>query len=85
MSGYSASTAPTTQGGRDSQQWGLEGKAGVKIVEADESVRDDGSEIGGNGGMGMEREGEREGEDVRGKGSMSRGLEARAVGGRVVL
>ena len=78
MSGYSASTAPTTQGGRDSQQWGLEAKAGVKIVEADESVRDDGSEIGG-GGM------ERERDEVRRKGSMSRGSEARAVGGRVVM
>ena len=79
MSGYSASTAPTTQG-RDSQQWGLglEGKAGVKIVEADESVRDDGSEIGGGGmGMGMERE------EVRGKGS--RVSDSRAVGGRVVM
>ena len=76
MSGYSASTAPTTQG-RDSQQWGLgiEGKAGVKIVEADESVRDDGSEMGG--GMGMERE------EVRGKGGRVGG--ERAVGGRVVM
>ena len=74
MSGYSASTAPTTQG-RDSQQWGLglEGKAGVKIVEADESVRDDGSEMGG----GMERE------EVRGKGS--RVNDSRPVGGRVVM
>ena len=78
MSGYSASTAPTTQG-RDSQQWGLglEGKGGVKIVEADESVRDDGSEMGGSGGGGMERE------EVRGKSS--RVNDARAVGGRVVM
>lgn len=81
MSGYSASTAPTTQG-RDSQQWGmgmgmggLEGKGGVKIVEADESVRDDGSEMGGGG---MERE------EVRRKGSRVSDARA-AVGGRVVM
>lgn len=47
MSGYSNSTAPT-QHGRDSQQWGIHSDVGkrLRIVEAEESVGDDGSETG---------------------------------------
>lgn len=70
MSGYSNSTAPT-QAGRDSQQWGMHSDAGkgMKIVEADESVRDDASEAGYQ-------------EEVMGKNN--RVSEARPVTARIV-
>ena len=70
MSGYSNSTAPT-QAGRDSQQWGMHSDAGkgIKIVEADESVRDDASDAGHH-------------EEVEGKDN--RGSEVRPVTARIV-